>query len=326
MGRRGVDDTMIQILSKGKDITSVIQTVTWSGDVKEVSRTLQFTVSFNELDPTMTKIDLTVGDDVLMQSEGKTLFGGVIHSVERSAGGKTMTYMAYDLLYYVKQSDISRIFDTTPESITRMICDDLNITAGDIVGTGIQVYFPCLHKNAYDAIISAYTYAGRINGKVYIPMMQNINKLAVIEKGQYSGVVMEGTYNLTDSTYKLSSEQVVNKVQITDKEGNVISTKEDLASMNKYGTVQKIYQQEDGKDSNVEAEALLHGIDQSGTASGIGDVRAIAGYSLAIQESKSGLYGLFYIDADSHTWSQGKHEMQLTLNFENMMDEKDVES
>ena len=43
-----------------------------------------------------------------------------------------------------------------------------------------------------------------------------------------------------------------------------------------------------------------------------------------VQESKSGLYGLFYIESDSHTFMDGKHEMSLTLAFENMMDEKEL--
>lgn len=317
---------MIKLLSKNKDITELVQTITWSGDVREVSRKLQFAVIFNETDSYMSTVDLTVGDDVLMQYGDKTIFGGVIHNVSRSASAKTVTYMAYDLMYYVKQSDISRIFDATPESITRQICDDLNIPAGSIATTGLSVYYPCLNKNAYEAIMAAYTNAGRINGKVYIPIMQDINKLSVIEKGAYSGVVMEGTYNLTDSTYTISSEAVVNKVLITNKSGDVLSVKDDIDSMNKYGTVQKVYQEEDSKNSTAEAEALMHGIDKTGSITGLGDVRAIAGYSLAVQESKSGLYGLFYIDSDSHTFSAGKHEMQLTLNFENMMDEKDVES
>ena len=70
-------------------------------------------------------------------------------------------------------------------------------------------------------------------------------------------------------------------------------TLDDISSMNKYGTVQKVYKSEDGKDANAEAKALFHGIDESGSVIALGDVRAISGYSLAVQDSKSGLYGLF---------------------------------
>ena len=116
-------------------------------------------------------------------------------------------------------------------------------------------------------------------------------------------MVLEGTYNLEDSTYSVTSENVVNKVVITDKEGNAIKTLEDIDSMNKYGTIQKVYKTQDGKDSNVEAKALMHGIDKNGSVLALGDVRAISGYSVAVQESKSGLYGLFMLKVIlTHLW------------------------
>ena len=69
-----------------------------------------------------------------------------------------------------------------------------------------------------------------------------------------------------------------------------------------------------------------NGIDESGSVIALGDVRAISGYSLAVQDSKSGLYGLFYIESDTHTFTDGKHEMSLTLAFKNTMDEKELPS
>ena len=38
----------------------------------------------------------------------------------------------------------------------------------------------------------------------------------------------------------------------------------------------------------------------------------------------SGLYGKFYIESDSHTFTNSKSEMQLTLAFSNLMDEKEI--
>lgn len=317
----------MKLLTGGKDIIELVESITWSGDTKEVSRKLSFVIYQNEKDKQMPKVSINAGDDIILQDDkGKAIFGGVIHKIDRNSAAKTMTYLAYDLLFYVSRSEISKIFDNTPESITKTICDDLGIPTGSFEKTGIKVYYPCLQKTAYDAIMIAYTYAGRTNGKVYIPLMKDINKLCVIKKGQYSGVVVEGTYNLEDATYSVTSENVVNQVVITDKNGNTIKTLDDLTSRNKYGTVQKVYKQEDGADATTEAKALFHGIDETGTILSLGDTRAVSGYSLAVQESKSGLYGLFYIESDSHTFANGKHEMSLTLAFENTMDEKDIPS
>ena len=317
----------MQLLTNGKNIIQLVKEITWSGDVKEVSRKLNFSIYQNEKDKLMPTVSISVGDDIILKdNSGKVLFGGVIHKVDKKAKDKTITYLAYDLLFYVNKSEISRIFNSTPEQITKSICQELNIPVGNLEQTNVKVYYPAIKKTAYEAIMIAYTQAGYATGNVYMPIIANINKLNVIKKGQYSGVVLEGTYNLEDSTYSVTSENVVNKVVVTDKEGNTLRTLDDIASMNKYGTIQKVYKTEDGKDANTEAKALFHSIDQSGDVTALGDVRAIAGYSLAVQESKSGLYGLFYIDSDSQTFSNGKHEMSLTLNFENTMDEKDLPS
>lgn len=315
----------MQLLTGGKDIIELVREITWSGDTKEVSRKLNFVIYQNDIDKLMPAVSINEGDDIIFKDDtGKAIFGGVIHKKDKKAADKSFTFLAYDLLFYVNKSEISKIFNSTPEAITRSICNDLNIPVGSLASTNVKVYYPCLGKTAYEAIMIAYTQAGYQTGNVYIPIMKDINKLNIIQKGQYSNVVLEGTYNLEDSTYSVTSENVVNKVVITDKEGNAIRTLENIDSMNKYGTIQKVYKTQDGKDSNVEAKALMHGIDKNGSTLALGDVRAISGYSVVVQESKSGLYGLFYIESDSHTFMNGKHEMSLTLAFENMMDEKEL--
>ena len=52
---------------------------------------------------------------------------------------------------------------------------------------------------------------------------------------------------------------------------------------------------------------------------------AVSGYSIIVQETDTGLYGQFYIESDTHTFSCGKAQMDLTLAFENLMDEKEIE-
>ena len=52
----------------------------------------------------------------------------------------------------------------------------------------------------------------------------------------------------------------------------------------------------------------------------------VSGYALIVQETTTGLFGKFYIESDTHTFTDGKHEMALTLAFSNMMDEKEIET
>lgn len=315
---------MMQLIADNKDLSQLVEKITWSGDVKQIARKLVFTVATKDSDKHLPKATITEGSTVTLKADGKLLFGGIIFDAEKTASSNVTTYTAFDLLFYVNNSDISRVFDATPEAITAQVCGDLGIPFGTAAPTGIKVYVPCLGKKAYEAIMMAYTAASRQNGKKYLPVMRGVNSLCVIEKGAYCGVILDGGYNLTDASYKTSLQQVVNKVIITDKSGGTINTlKDDKSPLP--GIVQRVYKQEDGKDAATEAKALLHGMDESASVTAISDIRAVTGVSIAIREPITGLYGRFYIDADTHTFAGTKSEMQLTLAFSNMMDEKEIQ-
>lgn len=310
----------------GRDLSQLVEKMTWSGDTKQVARTLVFTVATRASDRFLPKVTINEGDKVLFKEDGRTLFGGPVFDIEKDAAGNVTTYTALDLMFYINNSEINKVFDDTPEAITAWICAHLGVPFGSAVSTGIKVYLPCLGKKAYEAIMAAYTSASHQNGKKYIPLIQNATQVSVIEKGELCGVVLEGGYNLTGATYKTSLQNLVNRVLITDKAGNQTGVAEDAAAQAKYGTVQRVYQQEDGKDANIEAKALLQTLEQSGAVTAVSDTRAVSGYAIAVQEPITGLYGKFYIESDTHTFADGKEEMQLTLAFSNMMDEKEIEN
>ena len=172
----------------------------------------------------------------------------------------------------------------------------------------------------------AYTVAARKNGTKYIPLIKNINQLCVIEKGTLCGAVMTGDYNLIDTEYKSTLQNLVNRVIITNSKGNQIKVIEDAESIQKYGLVQKVMKQSDKEDISAEAQKALVSVENSGSVSGVQhDFRAVSGYSIIVQDEVSGLYGQFYIESDTHTFTNGKAQMDLTLAFENLMDEEEIE-
>lgn len=313
---------MKQLLWSGKDISELVETITWSGDTKTVARQLTFSLIADDNDPFIPKASIQEGDLITMLEDGKARFGGLVFDIERTASGVVRSYLAIDLMLFINKSDICRVFDDTPEAITAAICAELGVPFGGAVATGMRIYMPCLGKKAYAAIMMAYTAASRQNGKKYIPLIQNINQVTVIERGTDSGVVLSGDYNLSDANYKTSMQNMVTRVLITDKSGNILQT---VNGETKYGIVQQRYQQEDGVDSVAAARAALKSIEASGSIKAISDCRAISGYAIAIQEPKTGLYGRFFIESDTHTFSNGVEEMQLTLAFTNMMDEQEIE-
>lgn len=318
----------MKLLTGGKDISELVETITWSGDTKQVARSVKFGIARNKKDKDFPNVVINEGDEIIMRDDaGKDIFGGIIFDIDKSAASKVVSYLAYDLMFYINNSDVNQIFDGTPETIVPGICAGLGIESGAMAATGIHVSMPCFGKKAYDAIMMAYTAAARKNGSKYIPLMTDINKVAVVEKGELCGAVMTGDYNLIGATYKSTLQNLVNRVLITDKSNNVVKTVEDAASIQKYGLVQKVLKQNDGEDATAEAQKMLITTQASATVSGVpSDFRAISGYSLIVQETDTGLYGQFYIESDTHTFSNGKAQMDLVLAFENLMDEKEIEA
>lgn len=317
----------MKILTGGKDLSDLIEKITWSGDTKQVARTVNFTIVKNKKDKDFPIVTINEGDEVIMQDDsGENVFGGIIFNIDKTTSSRVETYLAYDLMFYINNSDVNQLLAGMPETIVPGICSDLGVEGGKMAATGVYVSVPCFGKKAYDAIMMAYTAAARQNGSKYIPLMTDINRVSVIEKGQFCGVVMTGDYNLIEASYKSTLQKLVNRVLIVDKNNNNIKIVEDYDSIQKYGLVQKVLKQNDGEDATASAQKMLFTVEQSATVSGVpNDFRAISGYSIIIQETDTGLYGQFYIESDTHTFTCGKAQMNLTLAFENLMDEKDIE-
>ena len=78
--------------------------------------------------------------------------------------------------------------------------------------------------------------------------------------------------------------------------------------------------------ATAEANKILedNGVLQKITVENLGNSANMAGGAVVVQEPYTGLYGLFYIDSDVHTWKNGQYYNKLVLNFQNLMDEKDA--
>ena len=173
----------MKLLTVGKDISELIEQIKWSGDTKQVARTIQFTIAKNKKDKDFPTVVIDEGAEIIMQDDsGKDVFGGIIFDIDKSASSKVETYLAYDLMFYINNSDVNKIFEGTPETIVPGICTELGIESGTMAATGVNISsMPCFGKKAYEAIMMAYTAAAKQNGSKYIPLMTNINKVSVLE-------------------------------------------------------------------------------------------------------------------------------------------------
>ena len=309
-----------------KDISNLITSATWSGDKEQAARKLEFTLIQDDRDPNIPVIELANGNLVYGgDNDGKAVFIGKIYNLEKDRAKGEVRVTCYDHLYILNKSKTSKKYSNAlPEDIAVEICGEMGIKTGNIAKTGVQVSFLANGKSGYQIIQGAYTEAHKKNQKNYQCIM-NGEVLDVIEKGTLiEGYALDSSANMTDSIYKESIENIVNQVLVVDDSGNGTDTIKDEESQSEYGiAIQAVYKLEKDKDVAEEAADLFKKPDREGNVTALGDYRVISGYSIAIKDAL--FTGSFWIKSDVHTFKGGFHEMKLSLEFENIMDEVEVE-
>ncbi|KNF07174.1 hypothetical protein CLPU_22c00260 [Gottschalkia purinilytica] len=308
-----------------KDITEIVERITWTGDIKQVSRKLEITIPVSSTDFFFPKVNFGLGVIEVLQmldDNGQEVFWGYIFNQSKDNQSKTL--VAYDPLVYLTKSKMSKSYkNITAEDITRSVCNHLGVIPGNIAPTRINQNLLALQQTGYETIMMAYTNASKQNGKKYMPRI-NKGKLDVIEKGTIvAKKELDSREDIMSSQYSESIENMINQIVITDDKGNVINYSSNTEWIKNYGLLQEIYQKEDEKDPNIVAKNMLNDIEREASVEALGYMDCMAGNAVKIRDSSTGLVGLFYIDNDTHTFENGQHTMSLGLNFENIMDEKE---
>lgn len=233
-----------------------------------------------------------------------------------------------DLLsHLLKSTAVYNFENTTAEDITRKVCADFEIETGEIAASKAPIKKMIVDGSTiYDIIMQAYTKASRQTGELYICRMTG-SKLSVEVKGtEVQNFVLAEEYNITNSTYQETIENMVNVVKIYDDTGKQIGEVKNDDWIQKYGIYQQIYKKEKGINEVTAATNMFIGIEKKVTLDGIdGDLKCIAGNAVEVQDKATGLDGIFWIDSDTHIWENGTHIMNLELNFKNIMDSKEYE-
>lgn len=310
------------------DISDYIDGATWSGDYKQVARTLELGILFPTNDNNYDRLDIAVGDRVKLMEYDLELFYGIVWTKNVDTSSQFVKVTCYDDLIYMTKNQIAKVYTgVTPEAVTKQLCSEFNIVAGSLAYTGYSRNYVALGQTPYDVIMASYTYASKQNGKKYMPRMMN-RKLHVIEKGtSQANIILDPEYNLQNIKYDQSLEKMINSVIVyKSDDGTTVLTETKQDWINKYGKLQKTIGYEEEKDNREAAKKEISDLERKAEAKAFGHPGCIAGNIVYVRDEHTGLIGQFYIDADNHTWNQGVHNMTLTLNFENLMDEKELEA
>lgn len=304
-----------------RDITKILSYWTWSGDKATISRQLTGEVAYIEGSGLPVP---EIGDLLAMADGGKKLFEGIV--LQRSLGSEdsTMSFTAFDYGYYLQRNDGTYKFTgASPEEITRLACADREIPVAGLPSTGVRLWRKFAAVRLNQLITTAWTLASEKDGKVYAIRYTPDGLLVKERTVSSSSLVLKAASNLMNAVTKEDATQMVNSVAIYDANGNFLRRTGDSAAQKLCGVMEQHITQSAGKEADADAtakKALEDGkLQKTVTVNVLGDTGLLTGETVVVREAKTGLTGVFWIDADSHTWKNRNYYTKLTLNCRNVM-------
>lgn len=303
------------VMAAGTDISNLVSTIEWSGDINQMARKLNITYLYTNQDNNIRKVSVQLGDRICFYSDsGELLFDGVVVSEDREESDIKKTVMAYDYAWYLKNKTYGT-YEGNPAAITGKVCSDFGIATGSLAAAVTEVEVVSTgDKTIYQVIQAAYD---NPDIDYYIYMKGLVLNVGIV--GTESCGTVTGDDYVIQAQYKSSIENLVNKVIIIDDKSNYQSEMADGSSIARYGQIQDVYKASSEAETETEALKLMKGIENSGNITVKGDTGFRTGKSIMVQRVNSKICGKFSILSDSHSFSDGEYTVKLGLKFDEVM-------
>ena len=305
---------------KTRDVTALAQSVTWSGDIRQTARELQAALVVPR-DGSVEIPPLEEGAWLTQQAAGQTLFFGPLIQCTTNSQSFVVNVAALDRGRFLAGNEgFYKFTGVTPEAAARTICADFGIPVGNLAAAGVSLTQNFPGKSLDTIIRTLYTMAGEQNGKRYVLRFTGEGNFEVAEKPTAATMEIVRTMGVTN-TWNI--EKLNNRVAIYTDDGALVRNVDNADSRELNGTLAHVLKQSSGKDVGAEAQAWLNdrGLTQNLTVQ-VQDppLNLIAGTAVTLRDTGSGVSGLFWVDADCHTWKNRIHTGKFTLNFRNLME------
>lgn len=300
-----------------RDVTGLALTWTWSGDKATITRKLDLEIAYVE-DGNLPVPEI---GDLFTMEDTTRLFQGVV--LRRTLGSEdhSLSVTAFDYGVYLQKNDCTAKFSgATPEEITRSLCAEKEIPVASLPSTGIRLQRKFAGVKINQAITTVWSLAAEKNGKRYAIRYTPAGLLVKERTVSGESLVLKAAGNLMDATTTEDATNVVNSVAIYDKNGNFLQRLGDTESQELIGVMETHITQRDNTDAVDEANHNLEEgkMARTVTVNVLGDLSLITGETVVVRESRTGLEGVFWIDADTHTWKNNNYYTKLTLNCRNV--------
>ena len=303
-----------------RDLTQLVQTVTWSGQSSQIARELSVTLAVPR-DGSVEPPALEEGAALTLMVDGTPQFTGPLVSATTSTQSVLVELSALDNgRFLVGNEGWYQFSGVAAETAAAAICGEFGIPVAGLAPGGGTVSRKFAGVSLDKIIKTLYTLAAGTSGRRFLARFTGQGALEVVEKPTAATAVIQSTMGVTN-TWDITGLQ--NSVAIRTEAGALVTRVEDGGSISRNGRLEHVLIQSDGQDPSAEAQAWLedNGLRQTLTVETLGDVRLITGNAVELRDTGSGVSGLFWIDSDTHTWKNKQYFTKVRLNFRNLMDE-----
>lgn len=309
------------------DISDLISDVKLSGSSKECTWTLNFKMLRTDVDVTMPKYEINLGDAIKMSEvdesgNTKDFFSGVIWSKKIDDNSIDLDITAYDKSIYLNKNepDTQVFTQMTPQAVASAIISELGLNAGTLASGSVDDY-NLRGLSGYDAIMACYTKESEKTGKKYKLVFKD-DKVNIYEDNDRLDIVLEELDEalpgkILHTSFSETLDDVINEVKVIEDEekDEKKEKKSKPVSQERYGTMQAIKK---GKPADV--AGIMKDSKKDVDVECIGTWDMVTGKSIYLKSSI--IEGRFYIVSDEHTLDDAIHTCNLKLSTEHEMDTK----
>lgn len=329
---------MIRFLGLNKnnkyyDYTPLVKKAQWSGGYDQSARKIEVEIIKPRFDKDIDDMVIGLGAELIVTDNDNLIFKGQVIERELTSNDDTFRYYALDKGNALIRNEYTFNFENvTPKQIVEQVAKDFGIKLGDIANPKVNMSPIFIGKNLYEVIMTVYTKASASTGKKYMVLFYD-DQLNVIEKGTKTiALKLSEKQNINSANYIESIANMVNKVNIV-KDNKIYDSVKNDVDYNYYGPyvgtitfTSSSSEELNDEDMRIEAKKKLQNVEQTATISAYADSSCISGFAINVFDSHTGLNQKFYIDQDLHRFENGKHLVDLTLNYKNIMHEVNSET
>ncbi|WP_293958306.1 hypothetical protein [uncultured Fusobacterium sp.] len=305
---------------KAIDITEVSGSINLSTSVDTLGASLVFNIVRNYNDLSYIFSDEIETGDVIILTNEKELFKGIVVSISTTKYSRTVECLDY--CFYLNKNKVIKQFDHIAASVAiKQLLQEINAPEGEIsnISTSItKVYYSNTIAEIINDILKQVNEELGVKYKLeFIDNKFNVNPFKKIN--------VEFRYKQTgNETINESIQDMKNRILVTSNEQEsteILAIAEDTKNIEKYGSLQEIInvdpEQKEAKVRNIAKTKLkeLNKVFKTVSLEGFGDDNFRAGRVVYLNNSKLKLFGEFLIKSCVHTWRKGEHIVNLEVEL-----------